>query len=105
MTYIPMNGGFMDWIAIMDGHRRRVLSWELSHRMEDRCCGSALERALRLYGNPEIFNTDQGFQFTGCAFTGVLKRKFSHLKIKNLDINRFSLIFRKKWTLFNSNSR
>jgi putative transposase len=60
-------------VAIMDLFSRRVLSWEVSVTMDDSFCVSVLERAIRLYGTPEIFNTDQGAQFTGNAFTGVLK--------------------------------
>ena len=59
-------------VAVMDWYSRRVLSWEVSTTMDESFCVSALERALRLYPKPEIFNTDQGSQFTGRAFTGVL---------------------------------
>ena len=57
----------------MDWHSRYVLSWEVSVTMEETFCVNALESALRRYGCPEIFNTDQGSQFTGDAFTGVMK--------------------------------
>jgi putative transposase len=57
----------------MDWYSRYVLSWEVSVTMEEAFCVSALESALRRHGRPEIFNTDQGAQFTGEAFTGVLK--------------------------------
>ena len=60
-------------VAVMDWYSRKVLSWEISNSMEDSFCVSALERAIRLYGAPEIFNTDQGAQFTGSEFTSVLK--------------------------------
>jgi putative transposase len=73
ITYIRMQGGFAYLVAVMDWYSRRVLSWEVSSSMDDSFCVSALERAIRLYGKPEIFNTDQGVQFTGHAFTGVLK--------------------------------
>ncbi len=73
ITYIRMPGGFVYLVAIMDWYSRKVLSWEVSASMDDSFCVSALERALRLYPKPEIFNTDQGAQFTGNAFTGVLK--------------------------------
>jgi putative transposase len=56
----------------MDWHSRKVLSWEIFNTMDDSFCVSALERAIRLYGVPEIFNTDQGGQFTGNAFIKVL---------------------------------
>ena len=73
LTYIRLSGGFVYLVAVMDWHSRHVLSWEVSTTMDDSFCVSALERALRLYGKPEIFNTDQGPQFTGTAFTGTLK--------------------------------
>jgi putative transposase len=74
ITYVPMKGSYVYLVAILDLFSRRVLSWEVSVTMDDSFCVSALERALRLYGTPEIFNTDQGSQFTGNAFTGVLKK-------------------------------
>lgn len=74
ITYIRMPKGFVYLVAVMDWYSRKVLSWEVSTSMDDSFCVSALERALRLYPAPEIFNTDQGSQFTGNAFTGVLKK-------------------------------
>lgn len=73
ITYIRLKGGFVYLVAIMDWYSRKVLSWEVSSTMDDSFCVSALERALRLYPKPEIFNSDQGSQFTGKAFTSVLK--------------------------------
>ncbi len=73
ITYIPMRKGFLYLVAIMDWHTRRVLSWELSNTMDTGFCVNALKKALALYGRPEIFNTDQGSQFTSCDFTSVLK--------------------------------
>jgi len=73
ITYIRLKGGFVYLVAIMDWHSRRVLSWEVSNTMDANFCVSALERAIRLYGTPEIFNTDQGSQFTSDAFISVLK--------------------------------
>ena len=73
ITYIPMAKGFMYLVAVIDWHSRRVLSWRLSNTMETDFCVSALEEALARYGRPEIFNTDQGAQFTAGAFTDVLK--------------------------------
>lgn len=74
ITYIRLQGGFVYLVAIMDWHSRKVLSWELSNTMDASFCVSALERAIRLYGTPEVFNTDQGSQFTSEAFTGILKQ-------------------------------
>lgn len=73
ITYVRMQGGFVYLVAIMDWYSRKVLSWEISNSMDDDFCVSALERAIRLHGAPEIFNTDQGSQFTSKAFTDVLK--------------------------------
>lgn len=74
ITYIPMQGGFVYLVAIMDWYSRKVLAWEVSNTMEDTFCISALESAIRLYGAPEIFNTDQGSQFTSTDFIAVLKQ-------------------------------
>lgn len=73
LTYIRLAHGFVYLTAVMDWHSRYVLSWEVSVTMEESACVSALESALRKHPKPEIFNTDQGSQFTGHAFTGVLK--------------------------------
>jgi len=74
ITYIPMARGFVYLAAVLDWASRRVLSWRLSITMEASFCVEALEEALAKHGKPEIFNTDQGSQFTGAAFTGVLAR-------------------------------
>ena len=73
ITYIPMARGFMYLIAIMDWATRKVLSWRLSNTLDTRFCVEALKEALFKYGAPEIFNTDQGCQFTSETFTSVLK--------------------------------
>ena len=73
ITYIPMAKGFMYLVAIMDWHSRRVLSWRVSNTLDTDFCVEALEDALARFGVPEIFNSDQGSQFTSDAFTGVLK--------------------------------
>lgn len=72
ITYIPMRYGFMYLVAVMDWFSRTVLSWELSNTLDTTFCISALESALR-HGTPEIFNTDQGSQFTSNSFTELLK--------------------------------
>ena len=74
ITYIPMPKGFLYLVAIMDWHSRAVLAWQLSNTLGADFCVEALEEALAHYGNPEIFNTDQGCQFTSIQFTGVLER-------------------------------
>ena len=72
ITYIPMARGFVDLAVVINGFSRRVLSWRLSITMEAAFCVETLEDALAKHGKPDIFNTDQGSQFTGQAFTGVL---------------------------------
>ena len=73
ITYIPVQGGFLYLVAIMDWASRRVLAWRLSNTMDTEFCLAALAEALESYGIPEIFNTDQGSQFTSIAFTGLLE--------------------------------
>ncbi len=73
ITYIPVQKGFLYLVAIMDWATRKVLSWRLSNTMDVRFCVEALNEAMEKYGSPEIFNTDQGSQFTSFEFTGVLK--------------------------------
>ena len=73
ITYIPMAKGFLYLVAIIDWYSRYVLSWRLSNTLDADFCVEALEEALRK-GSPEIFNTDQGTQFTGEAFTALLER-------------------------------
>ncbi len=73
ITYIPMARGFLYLVAIIDWYSRCVLSWRLSNTLDADFCVEALEEALRK-GRPEIFNTDQGTQFTSEAFTGLLER-------------------------------
>src|SRR5208337_5451522 len=73
LPYIPMARGFVYLAAVVDWFSRRVLSWRVSITMEADFCVEALEEALATHGKPEIFNTDQGSQFTSEAFTGVLK--------------------------------
>ena len=72
ITYIPMAHGFVYLAVVLDWAIRRVLSWRLSITMEAAFCVETLEDALARHGRPDIFNTDQGSQFTGAAFIGVL---------------------------------
>lgn len=74
ITYLPMARGFCYLGAIMDLYSRKILSWRVSNTLDLRFCVAALEEALETYGNPEIFNTDQGAQFTAQAFTRVLEQ-------------------------------
>ena len=72
ITYIRMPRGFVYLVAIIDWYSRKILSWRLSNTMDAGFCVDCLEEAIKVYGTPEIFNTDQGSQFTSDAFTGVL---------------------------------
>jgi putative transposase len=72
ITYIPMARGFVYLAVVLDWFTRRVLSWRVSITMEAAFCVETLEAALAKHGKPQIFNTDQGSQFTGAAFTGIL---------------------------------
>jgi putative transposase len=73
ITYITMNGSFMYLCVIMDWYSRKVLSWSLSNTLDADFCISCLERAISAYGTPEIFNSDQGVQYTSESFTSILK--------------------------------
>jgi len=73
ITYIPMNRGFMYLVAVMDWHSRKVLSWRVSNTLDADFCVAAVTDAISDCGVPEIFNTDQGAQFTSSAFTSLLK--------------------------------
>ena len=79
ITYIRLRHGFAYLVAIMDWHSRSVLSWRLSNTLDSNFCCEALDEALKLYGAPEIFNSDQGCQFTCEAFISRLKAK--HISI------------------------
>jgi putative transposase len=74
ISYIPMQKGFVYLVAVVDWFSRRVLAWRVSISMEAEFCIEVLEEALAKHGKPEIFNTDQGSQFTSAEFTGVLKK-------------------------------
>lgn len=73
ITYIPMSRGFMYLVAVMDWHSRKVLSWRVSNTLDTDFCVQSVEEAISRFGAPEIFNTDQGAQFTSSAFTSLLK--------------------------------
>jgi putative transposase len=75
VTYIRLAKGFAYLVAIIDWYSRKVLTWRISNSMDASFCVDCLEDALREYGKPEVFNSDQGSQFTSHAFTDVLKRE------------------------------
>lgn len=74
ITYIPMPKGFVYLVAVMDWRTRKILSWRVSNTLDTGFCVEALEEAIRNYGKPDIFNTDQGSQFTSGDFTSVLQQ-------------------------------
>ena len=73
ITYIPIKRGFLYLVAIMDWYSRKVLSWRLSNTFDAEFCAQALREAIDRYGIPDIFNTDQGSQFTSFQFTNILR--------------------------------
>jgi putative transposase len=75
ITYIRLLNGFVYLVAIMDWYSRKVLSFRVSNTMDTAFCVDCLEEALRIHGKPEIFNSDQGSQFTSLQFTGILKQE------------------------------
>jgi putative transposase len=79
LTTIPMRRGFLSLFAVIDGYSRRVLAWRLSNTWTTDFCLDAVREAIPRYGGPEIFNTDQGGQFTSSEFTGLLKAH--HIRI------------------------
>ena len=79
ITYVPMARGFVYLVAIIDWYSRRVLSWRVSNTLDTSFCIDALQEAIETHGKPEIFNTDQGSQFTSEDFTSVLKQH--HIRI------------------------
>ena len=75
ITYIPMKKGFIYLVGIMDWYSRKILSWRISNTLDTGFCIETLEEALSRYGKPEIFNSDQGCQFTSKEFTEILLKK------------------------------
>lgn len=72
ITFVPIQGGYIYLCAVLDWYSRAVLAWELSNTLDANFCVAAVQRAVALYGPPEIFNTDQGCQFTSAQFTAPL---------------------------------
>ena len=97
LTYIPMKRGFVYLAAVIDWFSRRVLAWRLSITMEAAFCVETLEEALARHGRPEIFNTDQGSQFTGGAFTGVLTRNKIAISMDGKGAWRDDILVERLW--------
>ena len=97
ITYIPMARGFVYLAAVIDWHSRRVLAWRLSISMDTAFCTEAVEEAIAKYGKPEIFNTDQGSQFTSSAFTGLLLEHGIRLSMDGKGCWRDNVFIERVW--------
>ncbi|WP_157035679.1 IS3 family transposase [Sphingobium chungbukense] len=97
ISYIPMARGFVYLVAIVDWFSRKVLAWRVSITMEADFCVEALEEALARYGKPEIFNTDQGSQFTSHAFTSVLHREEIAISMDGRGAWRDNVVVERLW--------
>ena len=96
ITYIPMAHGFMYLVVIMDWYSRYVLAWRLSNTLDADFCVEALEEALSK-GRPDVFNTDQGSQFTGKAFTGLLEQHGIKISMDGKGSYRDNLFIERLW--------
>ena len=97
ITYLPMAKGFVYLTVVLDWFSRRVLAWRLSITMEAAFCVEALVEALARYGKPDIFNTDQGSQFTGAAFTGVLMKNDIRISMDGKGAWRDNVFVERLW--------
>ncbi len=97
ITYIPMNKGFVYLTVIMDWYSRKILSWRLSNSLDSSFCVDALEEALYRHGKPEIFNTDQGSQYTSVAFTDVLKANAIRISMDGKGAWRDNVFVERLW--------
>jgi putative transposase len=97
ISYIPMAKGFVYLVAIVDWFSRKVLAWRVSITMEADFCVAALEEALARFGKPEIFNTDQGSQFTSLAFTSVLLREKIAISMDGRGAWRDNVVVERLW--------
>ena len=97
ISYLPMERGFVYLVAVIDWYSRRVLSWRLSTTMDVHFCLDAVEEALENHGTPEIFNTDQGSQFTSQAFTGLLKKNDIRISMDGKGAWRDNVFVERLW--------
>jgi len=97
ITYIPMARGFCYLVAVMDWATRKVLSWRLSNTLDASFCIDALQEALLTYGTPDIFNTDQGSQFTSDEFTGILKNHNIAISMDGQGRWRDNIVIERLW--------
>ncbi len=97
VTYIPMAKGFVYLVAVMDWYSRKVLSWRVSNSMTADFCVEALEEAIAKYGAPEIFNTDQGSQFTASSFIQVLQKHHIQISMDGRGAWRDNVFVERLW--------
>ena len=97
VTYIPMARGFVYLVAVIDWYSRRVLSWRISNSMTADFCVEALEEAIAKYGAPEIFNTDQGSQFTASNFIQVLQKNQDPISMDGRGAWRDNVFVERLW--------
>lgn len=97
ITYIPMAKGFVYLTVIMDWYSRKILSWRLSNSMDASFCIDTLEEAIDYYGKPEIFNTDQGSQYTSDDFTSVLKNNEINISMDGKGAWRDNVFVERLW--------
>jgi len=97
ISYIPMARGFCYLVAIMDWASRKVLSWRVSNTLDTSFCIEALEEAIIKYGTPDIFNTDQGSQFTSDEFTGILKNHNIAISMDGQGRWRDNIVIERLW--------
>ncbi len=97
VTYIPMAKGFVYLVAVMDWYSRKVLSWRVSNSMTAGFCVEALEEAIAKYGAPEIFNTDQGSQFTASSFIQVLQKHHIQISMDGRGAWRDNVFVERLW--------
>lgn len=97
ITYIPMARGFVYLMAVIDWHSRKILSWRVSNSLTPDFCVEALEDALARYGQPDIFNTDQGSQFTSADFLEVLKKKSIQISMDGKGAWRDNVFVERLW--------
>lgn len=97
ITYIPMARGFVYLTVVMDWATRRALSWRVSNTLDSAFCVAAVEEALARYGRPEIFNTDQGAQFTSADFTGLLTQHGIQISMDGKGCWRDNIFIERLW--------
>ena len=97
ITYIPLARGFMYLVAVMDWYSRKVLSWRVSNTLDSTFCVEALEEAIHNFGCPQIFNTDQGSQFTSGAFTDTLKKNGIQISMDGRGRFRDNIFVERLW--------